>query len=185
MEDLKSMLNRMGKTLEDDTERLEAKVSMLMTVPDRIEIENLMKTMVWAMDSGDKELWLGIWGDDIHYVVPQYDVDIRGRKAVEEFAEISIFTREARRFSSLSNIMIDVKGDTATGRDYYFHYGYAVDQETGKASAERATAEGKHFYQFRRKDGVWKITGMEVYVHRLDEEATGEAADESQHQGRA
>lgn len=169
MEELKAFLNRAGKTLEGDAKRLESTIDSLMKLPDRIEIENLMKTMVWAMDSGDENLWLSIWSEDIRYRVPQYDIDFQGIKAMEEFGQTAIFKREARRFSSLTNIMIDVKGETATGRDYYFHYGYAIDSETGRASDERVTAEGKHFYEFRKKDGVWKIAGMEVYVHRRDD----------------
>ena len=169
MEDLKSMLERMVKSLGSDIKGLEAKVDALMKLPDRIEVENLPKTMAWAMDSGDRELWLSIWSDDIHYVVPQYDIDIRGKKALQEFGETAIFTREERKFSALTNIMVDVTGDTATGRDYYMHYGYPVNPETGKASEERVLSEGMHFYQFGKRDGVWKITRFEVHLNRRQE----------------
>ncbi len=169
MEDVKSMLNRMVKSLETDVKGLGAKVDTLMKLPDRIEVENLPKTMAWAMDSGDRELWLSIWSDDIHYVVPQYDIDIRGKKALEEFGEAAIFTGEERRFSALTNIMVDVTGDTATGRDYFMHYGYPIDPDTGKASKERVLAEGMHFYEFGKEGGVWKITRLEVHLNRRDE----------------
>ena len=172
MEDLKSMLNRMVKSLEGDVRRLEAKVNALMKLPDRIEVENLLKTMAWAMDSGDRELWLSVWSDDIHYLVPQYDIEINGKKALEEFGEMAIFTREERRFSALTNIMVDVAGDTATGRDYYMHYGYPIDPETGKASEEPATSEGMHFYEFGKESGVWRITRLEVRLNRRQEAGT-------------
>jgi len=159
----------MAKSLETDIKGLQAKVDALMKLPDRIEVENLPKTMAWAMDSGDRELWLSIWSDDIHYVVPQYDIDIRGKKALEEFAEMAIFTREERKFSALTNIMVDVTGDTATGRDYYMHYGYPVNTETGEASEERALSEGMHFYKFGKEGGVWKITRFEVHLNRREE----------------
>lgn len=169
MEDLKSVLNRLVKDLEGDVKRLEAKIDRLMKLPDRIEIENLPKTMAWAMDSGDRQLWLSVWDDDIHYVVPQYNIDIKGKKALEEFGEVSIFSREERRFSAITNIMVDVRGDTATGRDYYMHYGFPIDPETGKASEERAFSEGMHFYEFGKRNGSWKITGFEVFLNRRQE----------------
>ncbi len=169
MDDLKSMLNRMVKSLETDVKGLQAKVNALMKLPDRIEVENLPKTMAWAMDSGDRELWLSIWSNDIHYVVPQYDIDIRGKEALQEFAEMAIFTREERRFSALTNIMVDVTGDIATGRDYYMHYGYPINPDTGRASEERALSEGMHFYEFGREDGVWRITKIEVQLNRREE----------------
>jgi len=140
--------------------------STLKRLADRIEVEDLPKTMAWAMDSGDKELWLSVWSDDIHYVIPQYNIEIKGKEALMEFGEAAIFTWEERRFSSITNIMIDVKDDTATGRDYYMHYGFPIDPDTGKASEEPANAEGMHFYEFGKTDGIWKITRVEVYVNR-------------------
>ncbi|MBE0481812.1 MAG: nuclear transport factor 2 family protein [Dehalococcoidia bacterium] len=169
MEDLRSTLNRLGKRLEGDVGRIESKIEGLMKLPDRFEIENLIKTMAWAMDSGDRDLWFSIWADDIHYIVPQYQLDIRGKEAMKEFGEISIFTREERRFSALTNIMVDVKGDTATGKDYYMHYGYAIDHETGKVAEERTLSEGMHFYRFKKLDGSWKIAELEVRLHRRQE----------------
>jgi len=169
MEELKSMLNRLAKTLEEDIKRVEGKVDALMKLPDHIAVENTIKTMAWAMDSGDRELWMSIWDDDIVYLVPQYDLEIKGREALAEFAEGAIFTREERRFSSLTNMMVEVTGDTAKGRDYYTHYGFPVDAETGKPAGQRTCAEGTHFYEFRKRQGSWKIKNFEVYMNRRQE----------------
>jgi ketosteroid isomerase-like protein len=169
MEDLRALLNRVVKGLDADVKKLEAKVDKLMRLPDMAEIENLMKTMVWAMDSGDKDLWLSIWSDDVHYVVQQYNIDIKGKRALAEFGERAIFTNEKKRFSTLMNIMIDVTGNTATGKDYYSHYGYPINRETGKMSEEPAFSDGMHYYKFRKDEGVWMITKLEVYVHRRQE----------------
>ncbi len=166
MEDLKSRLNRLVKSLEGDVKGLEAKVDALMKLPDRIEVENLPKTMAWAMDSGDRDLWLSVWSDDIHYLVPQFNIEIDGKEALKEFGEAAIFTLEERKFSAITNIMVDLRGDTATGQDYFMHYGYPIDPETGKASEERALAEGMHFYEFGKRDGVWKITKLKVHINR-------------------
>ncbi|HEY48716.1 MAG TPA: nuclear transport factor 2 family protein [Dehalococcoidia bacterium] len=171
MEELKSMLNRMVKALESDVKRLEGKVDALMKLPDQIAVENTIKTMAWAMDSGDKELWMSIWDDDIRYLVPQYDLEIKGKEALSEFAEGAIFTREERRFSALTNVIVEVAGDTAKGRDYYMHYGFPLDAESGKAAEARTCAEGTHFYEFRKHDGAWKITRFEVYLNRRQEDS--------------
>ena len=171
MEDLKSTLTRLVKSLEGDVKGLEARVDALMKLPDRVEIENLPKTMAWAMDTGDRGLWLSIWSDDIDYLVPQYGIEIHGKEALKEFAEMSVFSSEERRFSAITNIIIDVKGDRATGKDYFMHYGFPIDPETGQASEDRARAEGQHFYEFGKRDGVWKITKFEVYLNRRQEAA--------------
>ncbi len=169
LRDLRALLNRVAKRVETDVRNLEAKVDKLMKLPDIIEIENLMKTMAWAIDLDDKDLWLSRWSDDIHYTVPQYNIDIKGKKALKEFGEHTIFSTEKKKFSTLMNIMIDITGDTAAGKDYFSHYGYPINPETGKVSEERAISEGMHHYKFRKDEGVWKITKFEVYIHRREE----------------
>ena len=169
LRDLRALLNRVAKRVETDVRKLEAKVDKLMKLPDIIETENLMKTMVWAMDLDDKDLWLSIWSDDIHYTVPQYNIDINGKKALKEFGERSIFNTEKKKFSTLMNLIIEITGDTATGKDYFSHYGYRINPKTGEVSEERALSEGMHYYKFRKDDGVWKITKLEVYIYHREE----------------
>jgi hypothetical protein len=169
LRDLRALLNRVAKRVETDVRKLEAKVDKLMKLPDIIETENLMKTMAWAMDLDDKDLWLSIWSDDIHYAVPQYNVDIKGKAALKEFGERAVFGTEKKGFSTLMNTMIEITGDTATGKDYFSHYGYPINPDTGEVSEERALSEGMHYYKFRKDDGVWKITKVEVYIHRREE----------------
>ena len=159
----------MAKRLETDLRKLEAKVDKLMKLPDQMEIENLIKTMVWSMDLGDRDAWLNIWSDDVHYVVPQYDIDIKGKKALKEFGDTHIFNREKKKFSALMNIMIDITGDTATARDYYTHYGYPVNPDSGEMAQEPDFSDGMHHYKLIKDEGIWKINSMEVYVHRRQE----------------
>jgi ketosteroid isomerase-like protein len=169
LRDLRTLLNRVAKRVETDVRKLEAKVDKLTKLPDIIEIGNLMKTMAWAIDLDDKDLWLSIWSNDIHYTVPQHNINIKGKKALKEFGERIVFGTEKRKFSALMNIVIDVTGDTAAGKDYFSHYGYPVNPDTGEVSEERAISEGMHHYKFRKDDGVWKITNFEVYIHRREE----------------
>jgi len=169
VEDLKSTLRRLVKSLESDIKALETKVDALMKLPDRMEVQSLPTTMAWAMDTGDRDLWLSLWSDDVRYVVPQYDIDIRGKEALKEFAATAIFGMEAKKFSAITNVMVDVKGNTATGKDYYMHYGYRLDPATGEPSDERAVSEGQHFYEFAKLDGRWKIARLEVRLNRREE----------------
>jgi len=169
LEDLKATLNNLAKSLENEVKRVETRIDKLMKLPDTIELANLPKTMAWAMDSGDRELWLSVWSDDIKYLVPQYDIEINGKEALKDFGEKSVFTREERRFSAITNITVEIKGNTATGRDYYMHYGFPVDPETGEVSELRNVSEGMHFYEFGKKDGAWRITRMEVHLNRRQE----------------
>jgi ketosteroid isomerase-like protein len=169
MEDLKAQLVRIVQSLESDARRLEGKVDALMRLPDMIEVENLVKTMAWAMDTGNKDLWLSIWTDDIHYIVRQLNIDITGKEAMKDLGDTLIFGREERSFSALSNIMVDVKGDTASGRAYYTHYGFPMDAETGRPLEQRSFSEGMHFYEFRKERGAWKIAKLQVYLNRRQE----------------
>ncbi len=164
MGDTENTLNRLVKSLGSNANRLEAGVGSLMKLPDVMALESLLKGMVWAMDAGDMERWSSVFSDDIVYRVLQHDIEITGIEALREFGEKIVFAFEEQRFSALTNIMIDVDGDKATGKDYYIHFGCPVDAQTGKASAERAMSLGQHFYEFRRQDGVWKITKFEVRV---------------------
>jgi len=169
LRELRELLNRVGKRVETDVRKLESKVDKLMKMTDVFELENLTKTMVWAMDLDDKDLWLSIWSDDIQYAVPQHNIVVKGKKELSEFSDRSIFNREKKRFSTLMNTMIEITGDTATGKDYFTHYGYAVNPQTGEVSLKRVVSEGMHYYKFRKYDGTWKIAQFEVYVHRLEE----------------
>ena len=172
MEDLKATLNNLAKSLENEVKRVETRIDKLMKLPDTIELTKLPKTMAWAMDSGDRELWLSVWSDDIKYLVPQYEIEINGKEALKDFGEKSIFTREERRFSAITNVTVEIKGDKATGRDYYMHYGFPVDPETSEVSELRNVSEGMHFYEFGKRNGVWRITRMEVYLNRRQEGVT-------------
>ena len=79
-----------------------------------------------------------------------------------------IFQRAEHTFSTLSNIQIEVSGDTATAQDYYVHYEYPIDPRTQKATEEHAYLEGMHFYELNKIDGDWKITKLRVVTYRKD-----------------
>ena len=57
----------------------------------------------------------------------------------------------------ISNILIDVKEDKATAESYV--WAYHVHEENGVE--KEGILGGRHFYQFERRNGEWKI------IHRL------------------
>jgi ketosteroid isomerase-like protein len=158
---------------QEDFDALQAKVSDLEA---RAEIEDLIRSQVWAMDSGDMEGWLGLFSENIDYSAynfgnetPLLPFAITKKSVLEMVAPMMIFQRSEHTFSTISNIQIDVSGDTATGRDYYVHYEYPIDPRTGEATEERAYVEGMHFYGFAKEDGEWKITKLRAVTYRKDD----------------
>jgi ketosteroid isomerase-like protein len=133
---------------------------------DMLEIERLTKTYAWAVDDEDGELFLSIWSDDVEYVVQMTDlsVSITGIEELEAATDF-IFATEKGCFSSLSNLLIEIEGDTAKGRDYFQHTGYRVSLDTGEVEEEPTLFWGRNYWEFRKQDGVWKVTKKEAREH--------------------
>jgi ketosteroid isomerase-like protein len=131
-----------------------------------IEIEQLTRTYAWALDAKDRELFLSLFSDDIKWVgrtkkLSYVLTGIEELRAATDF----IFGSEEGAFSALSNLLVEIKGNTARGQDYYQHYSYRVNWETGKVENEPTFTRGRHLWEFRKQDGVWKITRMESREH--------------------
>src|SRR3972149_5026188 len=99
---------------------------------DELEISKLPVTYAWAMDSKDIELLMSVFAEGVEYDVSSLGFPpIVGKEAVRQFYLTQVFPREEASFSSISNIRIELRGDTAIGGDYFMHYGY---HSTGSAS---------------------------------------------------
>jgi ketosteroid isomerase-like protein len=133
---------------------------------DKLEIEQLTRTYVWAVDARDRELFLSLFSDDIEWVIQTKELSyiITGIEQLKKATDF-ILSSEKGKFSSLSNLLVEIKGNTATGQDYYEHYGYRVDSKTGGVEKEPTITRGRHFWEFRKQSGVWKVTRMEVREH--------------------
>lgn len=131
-----------------------------------LEIEQLTRTYGWAIDARDRELFLSLFSDDIKWVVQSRELSytLTGIDELKKAADFILGSEEGK-FSSLSNLLVEIKGNTATGRDYYQHYGYRVNLETSEAEKEPTFTRGRHFWEFRKQGGVWKITRMEAREH--------------------
>jgi ketosteroid isomerase-like protein len=131
-----------------------------------LEIEQLTRTYAWAVDAKDRELFLSLFSDDIEWGIQTKELSyiLTGIEELKKAADFILGSAEGK-FSSLSNLLVEIKGNTATGRDYYQHYRYRVNSETGEVEKEPTFTRGRHFWEFRKQGGVWKITRMEAREH--------------------
>jgi hypothetical protein len=154
---------------------------------DEADIEGVLMTYAWSMDSLDKETWLSVFSDDLEgYTVYHYDAesgdevpvlevpvppdhalyaDIGGLSAKEQLAHLSdmmIFERIIVAQSYLSNIVVEVDGDTAVGRDYFTHWeivdpSHVASIYQGMDGEHWYFQNGRHEHQLVEDDGGWKI----------------------------
>jgi ketosteroid isomerase-like protein len=127
------------------------------TLSDRIVIEELRAAYCYHLDDGEVERLVDLFTEDavIHYAsleepLEGYD-DLRGL-LIEWTAEPS----QVRRHT-VSNPIINVDDDTATGTWYY----RAVTLESdGRGLLE----QGRYHDEYRYVEGTWKISRMETTV---------------------
>lgn len=133
---------------------------------DMLEIEALTKKYAWAVDNKDRELFLSIFSDDVEYVVKMLDLSI-SIVGIEELdaATDFIFATEKGCFTTLSNLLIEISGDRAKGEDYFQHTAYRVNAQTGEVEEKQTLFWGRNYWEFRKEDGVWKVTRKEAREH--------------------
>ena len=78
-----------------------------------------------------------------------------------------IFLRVKIGQSFLSNMVIDVSGATAEGKDYFSHW-ERVNPGFGLNPNLWYFQEGKHFYNLAKEDGQWKINDFEGFILRTE-----------------
>lgn len=126
-----------------------------------MEIAKMLTAYAWALDGKDIETSMSLFTDDVRFDYSELGfAPIVGKAALREFFTRA-YARDEAAFSSLTNTRIDLNGDTATGGDYFMHYGY---KGLGSADPKRSYVEGQHFYEFVKTDGAWKIRSMRVHI---------------------
>jgi len=139
---------------------------------DELEISKLPVAYAWAMDSKDIELLMSVFAEGVEYDVSSLGFPpIVGKEAVRQFYLTQVFPREEASFSSISNIRIELRGDTAIGGDYFMHYGY---HSTG--SALPTITFGQHLYEFAKENGEWKIKSMKGRLTYQSAEAMNDSS---------
>ena len=153
------------------------------SLPAEVNVEGVVMTYAWSMDNLDKTTWLSVFSDNLEsYIVYKGDTaepllmipvpsvppghPLYGLTPKEQLAylcDMMIFQRIVVAQSFLSNIVIDVEGVKATGKDYFSHW------EIAKTDiAHWSFQEGKHWYKLAKEEATWKITKFEGRIYRTE-----------------
>lgn len=125
-----------------------------MSLEDIHAIQRLKHEYCFAIDGGEYEAWPGFFTDDGRFVRDNGDTyeghDELYAFASEEFDEI--FDRTVH---AVTNPVIDVAGDEATGRWYLLLF---YETAAGDVGWTQATYDD----QYRNVDGEWRISESHV-----------------------
>lgn len=127
---------------------------------DRAAVEDLQARYLFAMDFGDPDLYVTTFTED--GVLDIGTGEIRGRKAIRDvIAKMpnSRTTEGGLRPASgrhnISNIVLKVNGNKATGRAYWFHYSNTNPER-------RSVFDGYGHYE----DELVKVNGQWLFTKR-------------------
>jgi hypothetical protein len=130
---------------------------------DRAAIENLQARYLFAMDFGDPDLYVTTFTED--GILDVGSGEIKGRKAIRDvIAKMpnSRTTENGLRPASgrhnISNIVLKVTGNKATGRAYWFHY-------SNNNPERRGVFDGYGHYEDElvKVNGQWMFTKRRIY----------------------
>ena len=130
---------------------------------DRAAIENLQARYLFAMDFGDPDLYVTTFTED--GILDIGTGEIKGRKAIRDvIAKMpnSRTTENGLRPASgrhnISNIVLTVNGNKATGRAYWFHY-------SNNNPERRGVFDGYGHYEDElvKVNGQWLFTKRRIY----------------------
>jgi len=138
---------------------------------DRAAIEDLQARYLFAMDFHDPDLYVQTFTED--GILDVGSGEIRGREAIKEViarmpnppappADSGLWQAVGRH--NISNIVIKIDGDRATGRAYWFHY-------SNDTPNRRAVFDGFGHYEdeLAKIDGQWLFTKRRIYNENRDE----------------
>jgi len=117
------------------------------------EIEKLPTIYCHAVDTKDIKRLMSIFSDDVRVNSPTLGFDIKGKNDLQNWFTTTTFVAPVLRHK-IANMLIDIKGNMATGAAYYMFSGEMADGPS--------EGEGRYRYEFRKISGVWKITHLEV-----------------------
>lgn len=122
------------------------------------EIAALPVTYAWAVDAKDLDLLMTVFSDDVVYDLSAYGFPPAvGKEAVRRTFREGVFEYVDCSFLRITNFTVEVDGDEATGKDYFVHSGYGP---RNRPPGTRSYTEGRHFFEFTRERGRWKISAM-------------------------
>lgn len=169
-------------------------VSHSSPLPAKDQVEDVILTYAWSMDEPDQATWLSVFSDDLEsYTVNMYGVpfpvlqipvlpsdplypfigSLSAKQQLAFLCDMMIFDRIVVGQSSLSNIMVNVKGHSASGRDYFSHWEivdplHSANIAQGLDGDHWYFQEGKHWYDLEKEGADWKIVKFEGLLLRSE-----------------
>lgn len=133
--------------------------TLLHDVVARDQIRRLTAEYAHGLDARDLELFEGVWADDAQWQPsPTFDW-CRGKEEILAMAE-KIFSGVARTHHLVTNHIIDIDGETATGMSDMLSENLAPDGQWSRAVA-------KHQDRYVRQDGRWVIAHRSCDIELL------------------
>ena len=138
---------------------------------DRAQIENLQARYMFALDFRDADTYASTFTDD---GVLDYGPVVKGRDAIrkviagmaknaeDQAAKDTSGLRPAVGRHNISNIVIKIDGNKATGRAYWFHYGDNNPQRTGGLDSF-----GHYEDEMVKVDGKWFFSKRKIYNEQV------------------
>ena len=146
---------------------------------DRAAIEDLQARYMFALDWQDAETYSATFTDDgildwaggISHGRDAIRAEVRGMRehfAKHEAADAPI--RPARLRHVISNVVIRIDGDRATGRAYWFEL-----NDDGRDRRPYVGAYGHYEDELRKVHGQWLFSQRKIYNEQMDSRAASAA----------
>ena len=138
---------------------------------DRALIEDLQARYMFALDFGDVDAYLSTFTPD--GILDIGDGEIKGHDAIrkiiggmpnrKEATGDAAKLRPATGRHNITNIVIKVEGNKASGRAYWFHYGNNNAQRTASLDSY-----GHYVDEMVKVNGKWLFSKRRIYNEQVD-----------------
>jgi hypothetical protein len=140
---------------------------------DRALIEDLQARYMFALDFGDVDAYLSTFTPD--GILDIGDGEIKGHEAIRKIiggmpnrkeaqpSPDAAKLRPATGRHNISNIVIKVEGNKASGRAYWFHYGNNNQQRTASLDSY-----GHYVDEMVKVNGNWLFSKRRIYNEQVD-----------------
>jgi len=130
---------------------------------DAAEIARLPVAFAWAVDAKQIDPLMALMSEGVVYDLSAYGFPpTTGQEAVRQLFLTGVLPFVRCSTMLVSNFRVEISGDRATGADYFVHTGY---DPRGAPPGTRTHTEGRHFYEFVREGGAWRIARIRGEPH--------------------
>jgi uncharacterized protein (TIGR02246 family) len=145
---------------------------------DRAKIEDLQARYLFALDFRDADAYAATFTED--GVLDYGAGKIKGRAAIREMVENMRASAERQRAEdtsglrpaagrhNISNVVLDIDGDRATGTAYWFHMGNANEKRSAQLNSF-----GHYEDELVKVDGEWLFSLRKIYNEQIAEWVAG------------